>query len=371
MKIALVHDHLAQDGGAEKVLKALKEIYPKAPIFTLVFDPKNTNSFFNKQDIRTSFIQKIPYFGVKKYQWWLSLMPTAVENYNLMEYDIILSSASSFAKGIITKPGSTHLCYCYTPTRYLWTDTHSYIRELKVNALIKYILPLTLRELRTWDQLAANRVDEFIAISQTVRQRIKKYYGRDSSIIYPPVDTHKFYISHEPKKYYLAGSRLVPYKKIDLVVKAFSRLNVPIKIFGIGPEEKYLKKLAGKKSNIEFLGKVSDDEKVKLYSNCIAYINPQEEDFGITAIEAMASGRPVIAYRAGGTAETVIDQKTGEFFDEQIWEDIADKIIRFNPDKYNPYYIKMHAQQFNTNNFKNKIKMLIDNYLAVQSDLKL
>ncbi len=371
MKIALVHDHLAQDGGAEKVLKVFKQLYPEAPIFTLVFDASNTNPFFIGQDIRTSFIQKIPYFGVKKYQWWLSFMPTAIENYNLMDYDIILSSASSFAKGVITKPGSLHICYCYTPTRYLWTDTHSYIRELKVNSIIKSILPMTLRKLRTWDQLAAGRVDEYVAISQTVKQRIKKYYSRESSVIYPPVETDKFYISHEPKTYYLAGSRLVPYKRLDLVVQAFVRLGVPLKIFGIGPEEQHLKQLARGRENIQFLGKISDDEKVKLYANCIAYLNPQEEDFGITAVEAMASGRPVIAYRSGGASETVIAGKTGEFFDEQIWEEIADMVIRFHPDNYNPYYIKMHAEQFNTANFKSKIKRLIDNYQAVQTNIQL
>jgi len=356
MKIALVHDHLAQDGGAEQVLKAFKEMYPEAPIFTLIYDKKHTNSFFHEKDIRTSFLQKIP-LGVSKYQWWLGLMPAATESYNLTDYDIILSSASSFAKGVITQPNTKHICYCHTPTRYLWTDTHSYIQELKVNPLVKKILPFTLNRLRQWDRLAADRVDTFIANSHTVKHRIQKYYSRDSEVIYPPVDIDKFYVSNQPKKYFLAGGRLVPYKKIDLVVKAFSRLGIPLKIFGIGPEIKELKKHAT--ANIEFLGKISDEKKRQLFADCIAYLNPQEEDFGITTIEAMASGRPVIAYRAGGATETVKEGETGEFFDEQWWEEIADCVIRLKPERYNSWAIREHAKQFGVEEFKRKIKELI------------
>jgi len=312
------------------------EMFPQAPIFTLIYDKKHTNPYFIDKDIRTSFLQRIP-LGVSRYQWYLSLMPLAVENYNLMDYDVIISSASGFAKGIITKPSSIHICYCYTPTRYLWTDTYSYIQELKVNPIVKSLLPLTLRKLRQWDRLAADRVDKFIAISDTVKDRIRKYYSRESEVIFPPVEIDKFSISDNPKKYYLAGGRLVPYKKINLAVQAFSRLGIPLKVFGVGPEINFLKKMA--KPNVEFLGKVSNEKKKELFADCIAYLNPQEEDFGITTIEAMASGRPVIAYRAGGATETVIDGVTGEFFDEQIWEELADKIIRFNHHQYNPEII--------------------------------
>jgi glycosyltransferase involved in cell wall biosynthesis len=352
MKIALVHDHLAQDGGAEKVLQVLKEMFPQAPIFTLVMNKKRTNKFFVDKDIRTSFLQKLP-LGVSRYQWWLALMPMATEGHNLMEYDVVISSASAFSKGIITNPNSVHICYCHTPTRFLWTDTYSYVEGLKINPLVKVMLPFTLRKLRQWDRLAADRVDVFVANSKTVRTRIKKYYSRDSGVIYPPVDTSSFYISHKSKEYYLAGSRLVPYKKIDLAVKAFSRLGIPLKIFGVGPEMKYLKSIA--KPNVEFLGKVSDEEKNRLYANCIAYLNPQEEDFGITAIEAMASGRPVIAYASGGATETIIEGKTGEFFEKQWWEELADKVIRFNERKYDPYYIRQHAKTFSIENFQRRI----------------
>jgi glycosyltransferase involved in cell wall biosynthesis len=353
LKIALVHDHLAQDGGAEKVLRVLKEMFPNAPIFTLIVDKNHTNNFFIDKEIKTSFLQKFP-LGVSRYQWWLALMPMATEGHNLMDYDVVISSASAFSKGVITGPDSVHICYCHTPTRFLWTDTYSYVEGLKINPVIKAMLPFTLRKLRQWDRLAADRVDSFIANSKTVKKRIKKYYSKDSSVIYPPVDTSNFYISKSPKKYYLAGGRLVPYKKIDLAVKAFSRLGVPLKVFGVGPEMKYLKKIA--KSNIEFLGKISDEEKANLYANCIAYLNPQEEDFGITAIEAMASGRPVIAYGAGGAVETIIEGKTGEFFDKQWWEELADKIIRFNEKEFDPYFIKNHADDFSVEKFKKKIE---------------
>ncbi|MDO8669334.1 MAG: glycosyltransferase [Candidatus Buchananbacteria bacterium] len=356
MKIALVHDHLAQDGGAERVLIALKEMFPEAPIFTLLIDRNNTNAFFRDKEIKTSFLQKIP-LGVKRYQWWLALMPLATESHNLEDYDLIISSASSFSKGVITKPGSLHICYCHTPTRFLWTDTYSYVEGLKVNPLVKMILPFTLRKLRQWDKLASDRVDFFVANSKTVQSRIKKYYNRESEIIYPPVDVSSFYISSRPKKYYLAGGRLVPYKKIDLAVKAFSRLGIPLKIFGVGPEMKYLKNLA--KSNIKFLGKVSDEQKKSLYANCLAYLNPQEEDFGITAVEAMAAGRPVIAYKSGGATETIIEGQTGEFFEEQWWEELADKVIRFNSQKYDPYFIRSQAEKFSVDNFKNKVNSLL------------
>lgn len=356
MKVALVHDHLAQDGGAERVLMVFKEMFPEAPIFTLLIDKNHTNPFFKDKDIRTSFLQKIP-LGIKKYQWWLALMPLATEGHNLMEYDLIISSTSAFSKGVITSPSSVHVCYCHTPTRFLWTDTYTYVEGLKVNPLVKAILPFTLRKLRQWDRLAADRVDFFIANSQTVKTRIKKYYSRDSEVIYPPVDIANFYISTKHKKYYLAGGRLVPYKKLDLVVKAFSRLGMPLKIFGVGPEMKHLKSLA--KSNIKFLGRVSDEQKRHLYANCLAYLNPQEEDFGITAIEAMASGRPVIAYKSGGATETIIAGQTGEFFEEQWWEELADQVIRFDNTKYDPYFIRSHAINFSVANFRVKINNML------------
>jgi len=356
MKIALIHDHLAQDGGAEKVLAAFLEIWPEAPVFVVVYNKNKANKIFLKNDIRTSFIQSLP-FGIKKYKWYLPLYPAAVENYDLSEFDVILSSNSAFAKGIITRPNTLHICYCHTPTRFLWSDTHSYIKELGVTSVVKKFLPLFLSNIRIWDRLAAERVDKFIANSALVQNRIKKYYKADSTIIYPPVEAAKFSLG-QPKDYFLAGGRLVPYKRFDLVVEAFNRLGRPIKIFGEGPEYQTLKNKA--KSNIEFLGLVSDQQKAKLYQEALAYINPQEEDFGITMVEAMAAGRPVIAYKAGGAKEIIIAGKTGEFFDEQTWEDLADAVVKFKPQKYQTQQIRDHALKFDVTFFKENIKNFVE-----------
>lgn len=353
MNIALIHDHLVQDGGAEKVLKVFQEIFPEAPTYTLVYDRERANPVFLNRTIKTSFLQSIP-LGVKKYQWFLPLMPLATEKYDLRNFDVVLSSCSAFSKGVITGPKTLHICYCHTPTRYLWSDAHEYVKELKYNRLIKKLIPYILNQIRLWDKLSADRVDKFIANSKTVQNRIKKYYRRESDIINPPVETNNLKISPDLGDYYLTGGRLVSYKRFDITVKAFSRLGIKLKVFGIGPELESLKKIA--RNNVEFLGLVSDEEKAKLYSRAIAFIHPQEEDFGITPIESMASGRPVIAYAAGGALETVIPGVTGVFFSEQTWETLADLIIRFDKNKFNPYKIRNHALQYNIQNFETKIK---------------
>lgn len=356
MKVALVHDHLVQDGGAENVAKILQEIFPESPFFTLVFDKNKVHPDFQKFNIKTSFLQKIP-FGASKYQWFLTLMPTATENHNLNDFDLVISSSSIFSKGVITNPNAKHICYCHTPPRFLWTDSHNYLEELKLNSLFKRLLPFFLTRLRQWDKIAAERVDYFIANSEEVKKRIKKYYNRDSEVIYPPVETNKFYLSEKPDNYFLAGGRLVGYKKFDLIVEAFNRLNLPLKIFGSGPLLKKLQKQA--KSNIEFLGRVSEAQRAELFSKAQAFINPQIEDFGITTIESMASGRPVIAYKAGGALETIVDGQTGVFFEEQTWTDLVDKIIRFKETSFNPELIRAHAQKFDTAVFKQRMNDFI------------
>ncbi len=356
MKIALVHDHLTQNGGAEKVLDKLHEVYHDSPIYTLVYDKQKMPPHFQEKNIKTSFIQKFP-GGVKKFEWFLTFMPAATENYNLSEYDVVLSSASGFSKGIITKPGALHICYCHTPTRYLWNDTFNYVRELKQNFLIKKSLPLVLTKLRQWDRLAAERVNIFVANSQEVQKRIKKYYRRDSVVIYPPVETSKFKVRSTPDDFFLTGGRLVPYKRYDLTIKTFNRLGMKLKIFGDGPILKDLQKIAGPK--IEFLGRVSEETKIELFEKCLAFINPQVEDFGITTVEAMAAGRPVIAYQAGGALETVIDDVTGHFFNEQEWETLADVLIRFRPEKFDSQQIRQHALQFDEEIFKQNIQNLV------------
>jgi glycosyltransferase involved in cell wall biosynthesis len=357
MKLALVHDHLIQDGGAERVLRVFQELFPDAPTFTLLYDPERMGEAFLGKDIRTSFLQRIP-GATGKYRWLLPLMPAATESYDLSGFDVVLSSSSAFAKGVITPPGSVHICYCHTPTRYLWSDTHSYVQELRASRPVKAILPVVLHRLRIWDRMTADRVDRFVANSATVAGRIRKYYGRGSDIIHPPVETSRFSPGGGAGGYFLAGGRLVPYKRLDLVVRAFNRTGLPLKVFGDGPQFDELRLEA--RRNIEFVGRVDDEAKAELYRGAIAYLNPQEEDFGITAVEAMASGRPVIAYRSGGALETVLEGTTGEFFDDQEWEDLASTVIRFDPSRYDPAAIRRHAMQFDAEIFKKKMREHID-----------
>ncbi len=369
MKVALIHDHLAQDGGAEKVLKVLADMFTDAPIFTLLYEKKQVDKYFKNRKIETSIIQKLP-GGIKHYQWYLFFMPVAVEFFDLRSYDLVISDTSSFAKGVITSPNTLHICYCHTPTRYLWSDTHQYINELKYNKWLKKIISLVLNRIRLWDRAAADRVDLFIANSKTVQKRITKYYRRESDLIYPPVETDKFEISdlaqQKPEdRYFLIGCRLAPYKRVDIVIEAFKNLGAEykLKIFGDGVDLKRLKNIAGESVNIEFLGRVSEEEKPKLFSQAQAFINPQEEDFGITVVESMAAGRPVIAYRKGGATETVIEGKTGVFFNEQTADAIAHTIKEFNSASFNPGEIKAWAEKFSVNNFKSQITEFINNHL--------
>ncbi|MCK5416470.1 glycosyltransferase [Candidatus Parcubacteria bacterium] len=383
MKIALIHDHLAQDGGAEKVLKVLSDMYPDAPIYTLLYEKKQVSKYFKGKDIKTSIIQRLP-GGVKHYQWYLPFMPMAVEFFDLRDFDIVISDASAFAKGVITSPSTLHICYCHTPTRYLWDYTHQYINELRYNKYLKKVISLLLSKIRMWDRLAADRVDLFIANSETVQKRIRKYYRRDSIVIYPPVELEQFSVKNDfcskdldiqaesclerdsladaqnDRGYFLIGGRLAPYKRVDIVVEAFKEMpDKNLKIFGDGVDLKRLKKIAEEVDNIEFLGRVNDKEKVELYKNCEAFINPQIEDFGITVVEAMASGRPVIAYREGGAVETIIENETGIFFDKQNKESLIEAIKDYENRKFDSEVITKNAQRFSKNIFRESINRFV------------
>ncbi|MFH1509017.1 MAG: glycosyltransferase [bacterium] len=363
MKVALVHDFLNQIGGAEKVLQTFHDLYPKAPVYTMTYDKMETKGEFSNLDIKTSFIQKLP-GGVKKYKWFIPLMPAAIEHLDLKKYDMILSDCSAFAKGIIPSTESLHICYCHTPTRFLWSDSHKYTEELNVPGIVKRVLPIFLNRLRLWDKAAADRVDHFIANSKFVAERIKKYYQKESDVIYPPVVTTGYPDDNKVEDYYVIVSRLRPYKKVDLVIEAFNALGYKLKIIGTGEEMENLKKLA--KPNIEFLGPVADEERNRQLANCRAFINPQEEDFGIAPVEAMAAGRPVVAYKKGGAKETVIEGKTGVFFEDQTPWNLVD-VIRENHEKlakYNIDDIKAHARKFDTKEFNYNIK----NYVQTKYD---
>lgn len=348
MNVALAHDHLNQVGGAEHVLAELHRLYPTAPVYTLLYDPQATGDLCRGWDVRTSFVERLP-GGVRYFKWYLWLMPTAVEELNLGDVDLVVSSASALIKGLVVKPGTTHVCYCHTPTRYLWSDTHQYTSELPQPKWVKKLVPLILTRLRQWDYLAAQRVDDFVANSKFIASRINKYYRREATVIYPPVDTDLFGSPIEPEDYFLVVSRLRPYKRVDLAIRAFNKLGIPLKIIGSGEQEAELRALA--KSNIEFLGQVSNEEKARHLARCRALIHPQEEDFGITAVEAMAAGRPVIAYGAGGALETVVDGVSGKLFNEQSWEALADAVVRFRYETFDPLQLQAHAKKFSRQQF--------------------
>lgn len=372
MKVAFVHEYLNQFGGAERTLLALCAIFPDAPIYTLFYDKDATGGIFESKDIRTSFLQNLPF--IKKYhRGFPLLMPLAVEQFDFSDFDVVISVSASFAKGIITKPHTKHICLCLTPPRFLWDDSHKFVEEFGYPKFIKNVLPPFISYLRIWDREAAYRVDEFWAISNFIKQRIEKYYSKDSQIIYPPVDISKFQVplrqAQSPEQsrgtsskfqvndYFLMVGRLVAYKRFDLGVKAFSKLRLPLKIVGVGPEQKKLQAISRKlkAKNIEFLGLVPDDQLADLYSKSSALIFPQEEDFGIVPLEAMASGRPVIAFRSGGAAETIVEGKTGLFFDEQTIGSLEEAVKKFKSLKFKPEDCIKQAEKFDVNVFKQKV----------------
>lgn len=376
MKIALVHDWLTYFGGAEQVLKSFHRLFPEAPIYTLLYDKEKMERYFSNAKIRTSFLQKFPKFLQRRKGWLLPFLPTAPETFDLRDFDLVISSSNSFAKGIIIKPKTIHICYCHSPMRFVWDWHYNYLKEQKIGRVKKiFALPL-LHYIRMWDKASVDRVDYFIANSKTTAKRIKKYYNKDSKVIYPPVDIDKFkvqsstlpaYWTGRPagrqefkvQSYYLVVSRLSPYKRIDLAVKAFNKLGLPLIIIGEGNQKKYLQKIA--QDNIKFLGFQPEKIVQKFYQNCQAFIFPGEEDFGITAVEAMATGCPVLAYRKGGLTETVIEGVTGEFFDDPVPEVLADGVrrIREREGSYDSFVMQKQAERFSRERFEREIKEFI------------
>jgi len=352
LKIAIVCDWLTVNGGAEKVILALHELFPSAPIYTSLYNSEKVRGFENAK-IRTSFLQKIP-FAKSHHQLMLPLMPLAFESMNLDEFDIVISSSHSCAKGIITKPKTLHICYCHTPMRYAWDNHNEYIKQYKMNFVAKKLGNRIMHRLRMWDRLAAERVDAYCTNSHFVQKRIQKYYRKTSDVIYPPVDLERFAIEKGEKEYYLAIGRLTPYKKFATIIEAFNILEKPLVIVGTGVEEKYLKAQA--KDNVIFLGNASDEEIPTIYANAKALIFPQVEDFGITPLESMASGRPVIAYKEGGALETVKEGITGVFFKEQTSAGIIAAVHEFerNYKDFSPERIREHSKKFSLISFKMK-----------------
>jgi len=363
MRIALVHDYLVQYGGAERVLECFVELFPYAPIYTIVYDKKLMHGVLEGKDIRVSFLQRFP-LARKNHRIFPLFMPLAVEQFDFSKYDVVLSDSASYAKGIITGPDTLHICYMHTPMRYAWDDCQKYTEDFGFPKIVKKVIPFAMNYIRLWDKASADRVDKFIANSNFVAKRIKKYYRKDSIVINPPVATDKFYISKKRKNYFLIVGRLIAYKRHDIAIEAFNKLGLPLKIIGRGPEIKRLKKMA--KPNIEFLERVSDEELPGYYAECRAFIFPQEEDFGIVAIEALASGRPLIAYRGGDIPEHMEEGKTGIFFEKQTAEDIIKAVGKFREDNCgDPEYIRSRSLKFDREIFKSRIKKYIKKELKV------
>jgi glycosyltransferase involved in cell wall biosynthesis len=349
----------------------LKEIFPEAPVYTTVYNKDRMPDYFHRFNIRPSFIQKLP-FGKTKYKIYLPFMPTAVEQWDLSEYDVVLSCSHSVAKGIITSPNTLHLCYCYTPLRYAWDMYYEYMPPGQGSWIKRICVPPLLTYMRIWDTLTSNRVDAFIAISEYVARRIWKYYKRKSVVIYPPVDTLRFNRSETIEAYFLVVSRLEPYKRIDLAVQAFNMLGLPLVIIGDGTERSTLMKTA--KKNITFLGRQPDEVVREYLSKCQALIFPGEEDFGITPVEAQASGRPVIAYRGGGALETIIPISdkirgggSGQFFYPKTAEALVNVVRNFNPSHFDTQAIQQHAVQFDITVFRQKMTACIEKIVSTTS----
>jgi glycosyltransferase involved in cell wall biosynthesis len=360
LRVAIVHDWLNQVGGAESVLEALKEMYPQAPIHTSIYWPKAMPPQYREWDIHTSWLNNLPLIK-RRHQPFLPLYPLAFEGFDLGGYDLVISNKSAFCHGVITPPETVHICYCLTPTRFLW-DYHNYVRHESVNSVVRTLLIPFLYVLRMWDKAAAERVDHFVAISETVRQRIRKFYRREAVVVHPPVDVQRFQVQEEHDDYFLIVSRMIPYKRIDLAVQAFNMLGLPLKIIGDGRDRPRLQAIAN--SNVEFLGRLPDQQVGEYLSRCRAFVFPGKEDFGIAPLEAQAAGRPVIAYAAGGALETVVEGVTGMFFREQTPESLANVISAFDDDAFDGATIRQYAEGFDRKTFKSKLQAFVDEKLG-------
>ncbi len=351
MKVALIHDFLVKMGGAERVLKCFSELYPDAPIYTLLYDERVCGKVFPASRVRPSFLQKFPAFLRKRQKYLFPLMPRAIENFDLAEFDLIISSSNAFAHGVLTSAASTHISYCHSPMRYAWDYTHEYLKEQGVNGLRRFLASRMLHSVRMWDFLASDRVDHYLANSHHVQQRIRKYYHRDSAVLYPPVDVHRFTPQAEHDEFFLIVAALTPFKKIDLAVQLFNKIGKKLVVIGSGPQESYLRSIAS--SNVEILGYQDDKTVQKYMERCRAFIIVNEEDFGIAPVEAMACGKPVLAYAKGGVLETVTSGVSGEFFSQQTIESMEDGLGRLlvNYAHYDSKKIRAAVEKFSSVHF--------------------
>ncbi len=347
MKTAIVYDRVNKWGGAERVLLALHEMFPDAPLYTSVYDSGHATWAKVFPNVYSSFLQKIP-FAKNNHELFAVLMPLAFEQFDFSEYDLVISVTSEAAKGIITRPGTLHVCYCLTPTRYLWSGHEDYFK----NPILRFLSKPFINYLKNWDKIAAQRPDKIISISTEVRDRVKRYYQRDSEIIFPPFQKlfTKNKIQTKDKNYYLVVSRLVPYKKVDLAIMVFNKLNKKLYIVGSGSQEYKLKLISNK--NIKLLGNLEDGELAYYYQNAKALIMPQLEDFGIVSLEAQSFVVPVIAYAQGGSRDTVIDGVTGVLFDEQNEHGLQTAIEKSEKMSFNDKQLFSNVKRFSKQVFK-------------------
>ncbi len=350
-RVALVHDYLNQMGGAEQVVEVFHELFPEAPIFTSVYDRQAMPTHFAAMDVRTSFMQRLSPKRSISYKL-LPLFPLAFERFDLRSYDLVLSSTTTFAKGVLTRPDTCHVCYCNTPFRYLWMY-QEYLAHERVGRRLEAALSALATPLRLWDYAAAQRVDYFLAGSQNAARRIRKFYRRDAIVLHSPVDAAAMPLGNGRGDFYLVAGRHQAYKRMDLAIEACNRLGCRLVITNEGPETPRLKAMAG--ATIEFTGRLSRDELRRVFAQCRGLLWPGEEDYGIAPLEAQAAGRPVIAYGRGGALETVLADATGVFFQEQTVEALIEAMRRADTLHFDPLAIRQHALQFDTSAFKEKL----------------
>jgi len=358
MRVAIVHYWLVGMWGGDKVVEALLDLYPEADIYCHVWRPDELSDKVRDRVKSTTFIDRLP-GGRKHYQKYLPFMPLALEQLDLTAYDLVISSESGPAKGVITRPDSLHLCYCHSPMRYAWNLYPQYIPQ--VNWLLRPLARLIMHYVRIWDRAAADRVDRFVANSRTVEHRINKYYRRKARVIHPPVDIERFQPTADHDDYFLFVSRLVAYKRADIAVEAFNRLGRRLLVVGGGAQEEELRRVA--KPNVEFLGKVPDERLAELMHRCRALVFMAEEDFGIVPVEAMAAGKPVIAYGRGGATETVLDGRTGVLFPDQTVEALIAAVARAETLTFDAQAIADHAAGFAKHRFLEEMRAEIDRSL--------
>jgi glycosyltransferase involved in cell wall biosynthesis len=364
LRIALVHDWLTGMRGGEKVLEVLCELYPQATLFTLLHNKGKTSETIERMKIRTSFIDRLP-LKTAKYRNYLPLFPRAIESFDFSEFDLIISTSHAVAKGARPSPGALHICYCHTPMRYVWELYDEYFGPGRAGLMTRAAMSIVAPRLREWDVRSSDRVNFFIANSRNVADRIRQYYRRPADVIHPPVNIDQFTVSENDEGYYLIVSALVPYKRVDLAIDAFNQIGERLVVVGTGPESKRLQSLANK--NIEFLGWQNDLELSKLYAGCRALIFPGIEDFGIVPLEAMASGKPVIAFAKGGALETVVDDPrfpTGLFFRDQSVQALKDTMAEFSTMEFDPLTIRAHAERFARPQFKERIRLYVEEKCA-------